>query len=122
MGKSVIELRRNLRTAKSVYSSRSASCSEAEAARMESDVAMLMHAIAVTISEGAGACPRCGSAPSGREVLTARGYEYEVGCASCSTFDHDDGSHRRPAARAALPKYAVDAWNEGPDFWLIVPR
>jgi hypothetical protein len=79
--------------------------------------------LASTITEGANPCPDCGNAPHGIEQPGRRGTsEYEVGCLVCGNFEHTDGTIRQHRVRGGmLPQHAVDAWNEGPDAWLVAP-
>ncbi len=82
---------------------------------------------AVLATDGTVATPAvtrvCGLAPTGLEQPAGRGRsEFEVGCPVCRTIAHTDGTTRRVSVRGGLlPKHAVDAWNEGPDQWTIVP-
>ncbi len=70
------------------------------------------------IAKGAKPCPGCGQPPMGIEHQTQYGFSYEVGCIACKRFAHTDGTAREFSARGGtLPKHAVEAWNEGPDYW-----
>ena len=58
--------------------------------------------------------------PTGMAHPTGRGgIEYEIGCTTCKTIPHDDGTVRQFRTRGGvMPRHAVEAWNGGPDFWL----
>lgn len=81
-------------------------------------------ALSDAIADGAKPCPFCKVIPHGIEHVAARGraigVEYEIGCLGCPSFVHTDGTKRMPYVRGGtLPRHAVDAWNEGPDSWMI---
>lgn len=90
---------------------------EAQSALVKSSA----EAIVSAITMGCEACPGCKEMPHGIEQPGKRGtFEYEIGCLSCRPFEHTDGTRREYRVRGGLiPSHAVDAWNLGPDFWLI---
>lgn len=85
------------------------------------EVEALQKAVSDAIADGALPCPTCGQKPIGIEQpRPPAGVEYEVGCRNCGLFIHHDGSVRDYAARGGtLPRHAVEAWNEGADWWRI---
>lgn len=79
-------------------------------------------AVSDAITEGAMPCPGCGERPHGMEQPTVKSKEFELGCLSCKPFIHEDGTGRAFRVRGGLmPRHAVEAWNEGPDLWMVVP-
>lgn len=78
--------------------------------------------ISATIAAGAEPCPSCGIVPHGMEQPTPNGsgIEYEIGCRTCRAFQHTDGTVRDHRVRGGLlPRHAVEAWNAGPDHWML---
>lgn len=78
-------------------------------------------AVSAAITMGCEPCPGCGKLPHGMEQPGKRGAsEFEIGCLACKPFTHADGTRREYHVRGGLlPSHAVDAWNAGPDFWLV---
>ncbi len=91
-----------------------AASQEVEAAQKE----LIAH-----ITEGAKPCPFCKAPPMGMEHPTGKGgFELEIGCMHCPAFKHTDGTLRNVrVVGGMLPKHTVEVWNEGPDFFQIVP-
>lgn len=91
----------------------------AEVREASAAVKALQAELSAAICEGANPCPDCGGAPHGIEQpRIGGGVEYEVGCTRCGWFLHTDDTPRDHGARGGLlPRHAVEAWNEGPDYW-----
>lgn len=120
---SIKEIKEALAAAKAKHLAESNSAEPHVAYANGQAVKALQKALSDAICEGAKPCPNCGAEPWGMEqpAPNARGVEYEIGCRVCKPFEHKDGSVRAFRARGGLmPKHTVDAWNEGPDFWLVV--
>lgn len=86
-------------------------------------VVALQKELSDVITAGANPCPDCGELPHGLEQPSGKGgIEYEVGCvAGCPDLELPDGTRIQHRVRGGLlPKHAVDAWNEGPEFWTKV--
>ena len=98
---------------------REAPAAEAELCALE--VKRCAEAVSLAITHGCSPCPTCKQHPHGIEQPGRRGtHEYEIGCLACKPFDHTDGTRREPRTRGGMmPAHAVDAWNAGPDFWLV---
>lgn len=81
----------------------------------------LQRQLSAEIVKGAKPCPGCDQLPHGLEQPRGKGNaEFEIGCVSgCKPFVHTDGTVRERRVRGGMiPKHAVDAWNEGPDFYV----
>ena len=122
MSKRVVALRNELREKKKAYHDSAALMTVADAEVAASEIAALTSAHAAEIAVGATPCPFCDKPPTGIEHQVKSGFEYQIGCLSCPVFVHTDGTTRRVTARGgALPRHAVELWNEGPDYWLVNP-
>lgn len=76
--------------------------------------------LSAIITEGAKPCPMCKEQPFGMEQPNGRSTEFEIGCLGCKPIEHEDGTIREPRVRGGMvPAHAVEAWNGGPDFWLV---
>lgn len=92
-----------------------------EVRKASAKVKELQRQLSAEIVKGAKPCPGCDQLPHGLEQPRGKGNaEFEIGYVSgCKPFVHTDGTVRERRVRGGiLPKHAVDAWNEGPDFYL----
>jgi hypothetical protein len=113
------ETKRDLAVAQEKYFAIVDTAPRAELDKAAAEVVRLKKRLAAQIVEGAKPCPGCGEIPHGMEQPKGKdGVEYEIGCISCGAFEHTDGTMRLHRVRGGLlPRHAVEAWNEGPDFW-----
>lgn len=110
-----LEIKKKLDAALADYRENPKNLTVKEAEEKTAAIKKLREDLSAAIAEGALCCPKCGKLPMGMEQPDG----FEIGCISCGWFRHTDGTIRDHGARVAspLPKHAVEAWNEGPDFW-----
>lgn len=116
------EIKADIETAIDEYEASRLTATVVEVDAKADAVKLLRAELSATIVEGATACTACEQVPIGIEHPTPRDgiFEYEVGCPWCPPVEHDDGTTRERRVRiGGLPSTAVDAWNEGPDRWLV---
>lgn len=107
--------------ARAAYQAVANTASAPEKYELSQKVKALQTELRERLAEGANPCPRCDSPAVGVIHETEHGRRYEVGCPVCSgAFVHKDGTKRLTRVKDALmPKHAVEAWNAGPDFWMV---
>jgi rubredoxin len=121
----ITEIKKQIEDARAKYQEIVHSAPAPEVKAASDVVKALQQQLSDAICEGAKPCPDCGAPPHGMEQprLGGGGFEFEIGCTICGWFFIDENTARDRSARGGpLPRHAVEAWNEGPDYWRTKSR